>query len=573
MPRPGGRGHGAPRPGGGGRRGLAGGRGRKGHGGARFGGRTRSGARGIATDWTYWWGMNGEQYLLAARGSPAGVPGSNNRDHDLGGVDDHEVQPITSRRVKREVLPALRAALRDRSPPVRRAAALALGRAAEPTDLATVSALRASLSDPDPAVQEGACLGLGFLGAAEAAVDLAAIAADSPAGRRVLGLSRPVPVQTRGFAAIAVGFLAARAPESVSGPARILIDLALTPSRPDVEVAAVAALSLLRDGASVSVCRTVMKNADRDPRVRAFAALALGRQGVRSVRGELRVALSDPRFEVSRAAATALGLIGVTDDPIVARALLAAAEGHADRTTRNRAWLAYGRGGGAPAQLVLVKRLAMAGAVDRPWIALALGLSPSKSSPELRTFLLKRYRACRSSGEKAAYAVALGLMGNCDAREVFARDFATSRTPALRSALASSLGLLKGLAATEPLRRAVGHLRHPHVARWSALALGVFGDAGAREALEKHLSRRGASRRTLALAGRGLAWLGDTRSLPTLVRVLSDTKRSDEARAYAVATIGVIGDKDGEDSFLYRLRAEVDWTALPRPVFEVLRLF
>ncbi|HYC78013.1 MAG TPA: HEAT repeat domain-containing protein [Planctomycetota bacterium] len=116
-----------------------------------------------ASHWETWWALNREEFLphrgLRQERTPYPVPGS----------------PVTSDDVRKRIIPALVRALKSRDQDVRAAAAIALGKTGEATE---VEALRALLEDRDRTVVEAAIVGLGLLRRPEAESLLAKIVND-----------------------------------------------------------------------------------------------------------------------------------------------------------------------------------------------------------------------------------------------------------------------------------------------------------------------------------------------------------------------------------------------------------
>ncbi|HWE29373.1 MAG TPA: HEAT repeat domain-containing protein [Polyangia bacterium] len=185
------------------------------------------------------------------------------------------------------------AALRDlehRDPRVRAQAADALGRVADGEIPVALAALQRAVNDAHPSVRYAALLSLGELGAA------------GGAGSIIAHLDDDEPL-CREAAAIALGQLGAGGGE----PAWVALTLALSSPAPEVRFQAIASLAEIDAARAATVILPALD--DRDHKVRAQAAAALGDSGER-VHTDRLARLLDDTDDVRHEAALALARLG-----------------------------------------------------------------------------------------------------------------------------------------------------------------------------------------------------------------------------------------------------------------------
>jgi len=425
------------------------------------------------------------------------------------------------------LMPALIAQLRDDDDLVRSAAVYALARLEDESTLPYLS--NAAVSDPDLSVRINATLSLGLSRNPKATDRLRATFVDDTA-----------PDELRATAAVALGINGAPAAggvlrDALSGGAESRLPHTL-------KLASIYALGLTQDPGNAPFLHAYLRAHGHDDFQRALAIEALGRIGDRAVNSTLIAALTDDATPVRRSAALALGVAARPDDADAVRALERAAHDDGDGVTRHFAILSLGRvaSHGAPAIVDRLKqKLRQAGTRERPFIALAIGLSGYQSAlPEL----LALFRAEANPSVGAAAAVAIALLDEREAASDLFQAFQKASDPALKGYLAWALGRLQHVDAAPALREQLARSNDPAVLHWTALGLGLMGDADIVPRLEQlHRDEKDVIARSSYLHSIGA--VGDKDAAPRLLAAAQRDGELDYVRAHATAALGMLCDE------------------------------
>lgn len=549
------------------------------------------------TTWDFWWEFHKDGYLRVKDAVHASGPITGEDRFFLGGVRFREqptLQPTRAQAVD-EALPALRRAIdatdqRD----IATACMIAMAKVGEDhPEFALVDVFRPRLGRRDQEIRETAALAIGIAGRAahgEAQL-LADLVLDRPAGRAAHG--GEVDDRTRAFAAYGLGLLADRVQDAATQ--RLACDT-LTQALADeriasrnVLVAVVHALGLLRvagdDAQRVAVRRdaeaALFGFFDRDGGaglmfVQAHCLQALARLAAQDpaidarLKARCRAELQGKparrvRFhDLDRSAILALGERCAPDDDgkgpdAACSALLAELCGsHADEQARHFATIALGRIGGARNRERLLAALPTARkAIDRPWVALALGVLAHEArrtdraaggdgAPDalIGAALAEQFAAAREPGLVGALGVAIGLAGWRDAAPALrAHLLGDLAKEAQAGHLCLGLALMDDRGSVESLRQALGEAsRRPLLLQQAAMALGLLGDkATARELIER-LQDGGQNLATFAALAAAIGRIGDRDTIAPLLGVLGDASRAELPRAFAAAALGGVVD-------------------------------
>jgi HEAT repeat protein len=565
-------------------------------------------------DWRIWWRLNRDPLLVVDPGEV--LPLSADGGFYMGGDGDRDSSRIVKAPVLQEqVLPALVEALgRERSPAVRSAVLLALGRAGSLVGEDTARLVLDHVADPDRNVCEAAIVAAGLQADPYVVRRVVHLAHGCEAAVELLG-GRAADTRLSAFAALAVG-LGVQRSENEDLRRFVIFDLARTASNPfaapDVPVACVAAIGLLplpwkgeepsatrpaphasREGQLAWLLQAVAAD-DVHRQVRGHAALALGRLG-HDARGAWReqvvetlLALvdedSDACLETRQGAAIALGLIGDCDedalDRKVRRALVRATR-EGDTLTRRFALISIGRvagragdGEGLPDQgrgelaAHLLTQLVHGRSGLDAWSALALGnlqhelfdqgVAPSR---EVQRALARKLEDCRTPTTAGAFGLglALALEPEADRRLAEALERFEGDEPAA-AALSLALGLTGGREArallVELLEQTSGR---PGLLHDAALALVLTGDFDGTPRLVEVYERAGALDSRAALAS-ALGRTGDTRAIPPLLATLGDETVPQTERALAARGLGWLLDQGGAPVWT-PLSCDLNWGA------------
>jgi hypothetical protein len=407
-------------------------------------------------------------------------------------------KPTFQRSLRETVRPALLRALepeRNFHPAVMSGACRALAISADdPTVIAPLTALTAQRDDVDAYVRESAVLSLGLLRRSDRTRQFAAADLD-PLRSLLLGLAefREAPVRVRAFALLAVGLLADQPSD-----------------RPAGEVVVPRLLTLL---ARVDALAPDLTRELTAAGLRALALQPWGsvpRDAVKRFEETLRSARTSDTSAVDFAVGHTALALGALGDAGTASVLIETLRGpQRSPRTRRCASLAIGRLGermdaATRAQVAFDLSTAMTGRsaeAEIPYGLAALGrlleadiregapMPPATKNPRIRERLLARLRN-GSPTERGWAALALGRVCRAigDRRDMAAYGSWTDVVRALREDLAD--------AREDPGQRGA-----------CAIALGIAGDACA---------------------------------LPTLIRILSDTKAEARLRSHAASAIGLI---------------------------------
>jgi len=522
---------------------------------------------------------------------------------------------------------------RTREPPhVVASALLALGKLARTeSHVRTLLAVVGEGNGRPPAVREAAVLALGLLRRSEEGERFPATLLD--AVREVL-FARAADEQqgtgVRARAALALGLLADQ--QTTGGlegrrrhVARLLVLLHATSADLEVGGSLALALSLCPPDAFGAEQREELRSlvVNRRPpeahvvdQVRAATAIVLGRIGTGEDAEALGRTFQSRRgvgLQTRRSAAVALGLLAARVpaadrsqiDSILVRALRRILK---DATARDLATLALGhllvaeleagdgRGFGAlDADDLLLETARKGHYQTRGFAFLALGQvlhevpeeAMHRAAPGWRRAALDLVREAARTKRgtvraRAAAALALGLAGDVESRDLLFATFADEGLPApLRSAAAWGLGLLRApltpsqvrtltaavsIATPSPLASAAMHalalLGHPRAA------------SGEADAVEHVLAELGPGRtddeqrNAIAL----LVHDADVRALGPLADWFEAGGGREDTRALAVAALGCVADLEVELSSLDRLRLDVCFRTVGAEVWRVFDL-
>lgn len=579
------------------------------------------------TEWTWWWELNKEPYLVLAetggpmrpvtnggepffgRGEPADLPGGRPSDAVL----DEKIVPALLRTLERE-----------RSSDLLSAAAIALGRlgsARAPDKQATyAAALRKLLADGDPGVGEAATLALGILADDGSAPLLADLMLGTRDGRDALAQSR-VPARLRSFAAYSLGLLGhATENEDVRRYAVHQLVWCLETDRSestDLAAACVNALGAIPvvdprpsalqkepapPGSSltaeVDYLLALLGEHRRDSRVRAQVPIALGRllsstedPSREALRQRVALELFDliaahrrePR-EVVQSCVTGLGQIGDNDadelDRRIRRTLLRMEDLVNDVPARQYALIALGRvcgraGPGEPDALrdertYLLRELSHGGTLMRTWSALALGIAErgAVDNSAARRALALSLEEARVDREVGAYAIALGLARAGGAAPAMLEHLDDHGDDATLGHVALGLGLAGSSLGEPALFELLPEARfRPTLLHDTALGLELLGADRVVGALVDLLGDSGSVGSQGAI-GLALSRSKDERAVDPLVALLDDAAQTALVRAFAAAALGGLGDRNALHwKALYSVDANLQ--AAPETLFAV----
>lgn len=482
-------------------------------------------------DWSTWWYYSRARYFLrrerVASGGGLGVTTGPKAPLDPGeeeAAEDSWMGRSTA---------ALRKVFPDPDTEIFTGCAVALGKAGDPLDAATLVEL-ARGRYRNPTIRESLVLGLGLLGR------------ESPGTREVLLeilRDRADTPRLRGFAAIALGLSG----DAGAAPA-LLATAAERGAQKDPAVGALVGLGLLGEDLVVPDLVEMLGDAsDSDARaLRPFAAFALGRIGGPESVKALGRTLSDGDPQVRRASLLALGECDPADARALVPALSHAAREDRDRPSRSFAMLSLGRIGGPAAFETLARCFGLGDRGERNFAALALalygrGLDDVEGRRRIASLLRGEFEGREDAGYRGALAISLGLLADARAVPALRAVVRDRGDPELRGHCALALGMIGAPEAAADLRAAALEKGSADLQREAALGLGLLGDGEAAGTLAA-LVGDSSSEYVRASAAQALGQLRGPRAAAALEGLLLDGKASGAARGQAAVGLGLLLD-------------------------------
>lgn len=450
---------------------------------------TGAGPAASTGGWEKWWELNKWSFTSVAR-----------TDVQLSGGGDVS-SPEEQSAAKTTLTKWLTACLSHEYYDIRSAAALALGKAGDKT---ASEALVKLIGDENREVREAAVLALGLMKDSSAIPIL------------VKEVFESVPMQKqprmRAACAIALGFIGDKSatPEIVKELQRTKDD--------EVKYGCIGGLGLLKDESGVEPLFTILMNTQLDKYLRAYAASALGKCGLKeftpagaskpvSIVGELvKRLLSDKEEEVRQSAVLAIGAIG---DEGQFEAIYNATEDK-NRSVQNFAIVTLPR---------LAKGDKYRGAARKQ---------------------LEGVLGGRNHDARGFAAVALGLLGDPSAAPTLRKSFTSESDPSIKAACAVGIGLLKDKGSMPMLQGVIMGSNDTNLMGYCCIALGLIGDSAGASTL-KDVVKNSMTPELKAAAAIGLANIGSRDSIPVLLDALKENKSS-YARQSTIVALGYFRD-------------------------------
>ena len=467
-------------------------------------------------------------------------------------------------------------------------------------------AISSRLTDPVQEIAETAVLSLGIHASPSSLDEMVAIALDQAEGRRLIGSPEsPVNQRTRSFAAYSLGLIgyANSDPELRREVVRVLFEIVNGPreATSDLKVAAVISLGIV----PIDPVTRVADPADSKPwdsrqdQLEALIALHeggkqstlrdverahLGRSMVRLCEGatdELRKAVGETLIDavgnrtrsesaaLRQSAVLALGRLGDCDGQdldVAIRAALMRGLKDPDQQVQAFSLIAMGQVGGQvgpdavadePGRKELRRALSNQlanGKRRRPWAALAIGImereiadAGAAVAPEQLQALDASLESTRSGHDVAAYALALGIARAHGSSATLLEQLDKQSEDDVRGHIAVGLGLMNATGATERIQEIVaGSKYRATLLEQAAISLGLLGDRGVARKLAVMLREEAKSLASQAAIASALGFIGDSGSIDPLLEMVhdEDEKLTDRARAFAIAALGIVGDKE-----------------------------
>src|SRR5262249_3097739 len=143
-----------------------------------------------------------------------------------------------------------------------------------------------------------------------------------------------------------------------------------------------------------------------------------------------------------------------------------------------------------------------------------------------------------------ALALGAGLAADTDSANGLLKRLDTQLEDDARGYVAVALALMDCQDAVLPLRKIVSESRyHPTLLRESAIALGILDDKDAVPVLIGMLAEAKGLATQAAIAN-PLGFIGDRRSVDSLVAMLQNERLTEKARAFGAIALGNVADKE-----------------------------
>jgi HEAT repeat protein len=161
---------------------------------------------------------------------------------------------------------------------------------------------------------------------------------------------------------------------------------------------------------------------------------------------------------------------------------------------------------------------------------------------------LAKFRKTRSPERKAAYAIALGLMGNEQSKNDLRDSMDRINDSSYRGYAAIALGLLNAKEHMAYISEVVDESkRDPELLKQASIGLGLMKDRNAVNKLLNYLTPEDGKRPRLAVlsaVATALGFIGDKNSVQPLVDTMSNDRITSLGRAFAAVSLGMVADKD-----------------------------
>ncbi|MDF1837797.1 MAG: HEAT repeat domain-containing protein [Planctomycetota bacterium] len=158
--------------------------------------------------------------------------------------------------------------------------------------------------------------------------------------------------------------------------------------------------------------------------------------------------------------------------------------------------------------------------------------------------LRSRAKKSKSPARAGAYMLALGLCNDTSSAPILLDKLEYFSAEETRGHAAVALGLMNHVEAKETIQAILqGSKFHPDLLKQAAIALGLLGDKDMVGSLVTMLSEAKSLSSQAAIAS-ALGTIGDKRSIDSLVGLLMDSGKTQTARGFAAAALGIVCDKE-----------------------------
>lgn len=283
--------------------------------------------------------------------------------------------------------------------------------------------------------------------------------------------------------------------------------------------------------------------------------------------------LSKAENEIKQSCILALGQIGDCDDEKldieIRKQLMEVKEELADQMARNFAAISIAQIGGRPGsgaaptaglegkkkdenvRLFLAEQLDKGKSVYRAWAGLSIGVleraladAKQPTSSDMKLFVRSAFKDAKQPMEVGAFAVSLGIMQDQDSKEMLREKLDAISEPEARGYIAVALGLVNDRVAIDQIQAILAKSKYqPDLLKSAAIGLGLMGDKSTVETLVRMLGEAQGLASQAAISS-ALGFIGDARSIDSLITLMQDKQKTDNARGFAAAALGIVADKE-----------------------------
>ncbi|HUR28805.1 MAG TPA: HEAT repeat domain-containing protein [Planctomycetota bacterium] len=277
---------------------------------------------------------------------------------------------------------------------------------------------------------------------------------------------------------------------------------------------------------------------------------------------------------MQQSCALALGVIGDSDeDPIdkaIRGSLMRVKDDLVDQQVRNFALIGLaqaagraGHGAGDPtygvnakdkkenARIFLQNELAKGKSAVKPWSGLAIAVMERElddakqgSSTDMKLLLRTALTDAKSPEDIGAFAISCGLVKDVGAKDVLIHNLDSVRDVEARGYTAIGLGLMDEQSAIPAIQEIVKKTKYQaELLKNAAIALGLLGDKQLVPDLVAMLKTANGLSAQTAISS-ALGYIGDSRSVDSLIELMQDQEVSALARAFGAVALGIIADKE-----------------------------
>ena len=277
---------------------------------------------------------------------------------------------------------------------------------------------------------------------------------------------------------------------------------------------------------------------------------------------------------MQQSSALALGVIGDSDedptDKAIRASLMSVKDDLADQQVRNFALIALaqaagraGQGAGDPiygvntkdkkenARSFLLNELGKGKSAVKPWSGLAIAVmerslddAKQASSSDAKLALRSALAESKTPEDIGAFAIYCGLVKDLGAKDALLKNLDGVRDVEARGYTAIGLGLMNEKSAIPPIQEIVKKSKYQaDLLKSCAIGLGLLGDKQLVPDLVEMLSSSTGLSSQAAISS-ALGFIGDSRSVEPLIKLMQNQEVSALARAFGAVALGIIADKE-----------------------------